>query len=156
MTNPIRIEPYAAELTPDHWELLLLADPDPVMVASYLPDSRLTAAWDGDQLVGLIALLIRPPRYELINLAVRESHQGLGIAKRLIAAVKAEARELGATELEVGTGNAGINQLALYQKCGFRIYGVEFDYFAHYPEPIYENGIRCLDLIRMRADLTQG
>jgi hypothetical protein len=44
--------------------------------------------------------------------------------------------------------------LALYQKCGFRIVGVDLDFFIrHYPEKIYENGIQCRDMIRLSLDL---
>jgi hypothetical protein len=44
--------------------------------------------------------------------------------------------------------------MLLYQKCGFRIVGVDFDFFRRtHPEPIYENGIECRDMIRMRIDL---
>ncbi|WCN36270.1 hypothetical protein [Aneurinibacillus uraniidurans] len=35
--------------------------------------------------------------------------------------------------VEIGTGNSSIGQLALYQKCGFRIIGVDRDFFIkHY------------------------
>jgi ribosomal protein S18 acetylase RimI-like enzyme len=56
--------------------------------------------------------------------------------------------------LEVGTGNSSIGQLALYQKCGFRITGIDYNYFIrHYDEPIFENGIPCRDMIRLAIDL---
>lgn len=56
--------------------------------------------------------------------------------------------------LEVGTGNSSINQLALYQKCRFRIVGVDKDFFKrHYKEKIIENEIECIDMIRLRMDL---
>ncbi len=32
--------------------------------------------------------------------------------------------------IEIGTGNSSIGQLALYQKCGFRIIGVDMDFFC--------------------------
>ena len=43
--------------------------------------------------------------------------------------------------LELGTGDAGIGQIALYEKCGLRIVGIDPDYFTRfYPVPITENG----------------
>lgn len=52
--------------------------------------------------------------------------------------------------LVVGTGNSSFDQLALYQKCGFRMKGIIEDYFIeHYEEPIFENGIQCRDMIRL-------
>ena len=44
-------------------------------------------------------------------------------------------------------------ELALYQKCGFRLSGIVTDSFADYPEPIYENGIRCIDMVMLSAKL---
>lgn len=43
---------------------------------------------------------------------------------------------------------------ALYQRCGFSIESIEKDYFVrHYPDPIYENGIECRDMVRLRMEL---
>jgi len=43
--------------------------------------------------------------------------------------------------------------MMLYQKCGFRIVGVELDYFRkNHEEKIFENGIECRDMIRMRME----
>ena len=57
---------------------------------------------------------------------------------------------LGAREVWIGTGNSSISQLALYQKMGFRIAGVDVDFFTrNYPEEIIENGIHCRDMIRL-------
>ncbi len=56
--------------------------------------------------------------------------------------------------MEIGTGNSSVNQLSLYQKCGFRITGIEHDYFTkHYEEEIVENGLLCRDMIRLSLDL---
>lgn len=64
------------------------------------------------------------------------------------------ARGQGAKTLEIGTGNSSLNQLGLYQKCGFRIIGVDKDFFTrHYEDEIVENGIICRDMIRLSMDL---
>lgn len=56
--------------------------------------------------------------------------------------------------LEVGTGNAGISQLALYQKCGFTIIEIDFDFFRkNYTESIFENGIEYRHMVRLGMDL---
>ncbi|WP_298614537.1 hypothetical protein [uncultured Odoribacter sp.] len=63
-------------------------------------------------------------------------------------------RRKGAQMLEVGTGNAGIGQLALYQKCGFTIIEIDFDFFRkNYTESIFENGIECRHMVRLSMDL---
>ena len=89
---------------------------------------------------------------ELKNIAVISERQGEGIAKQLINAVKAHAGQTGATSLMVGTGNSSLSQLALYQKCGFRLSHVIPDFFSDYPEPIFENGIPCIDMVVLKIN----
>ena len=56
--------------------------------------------------------------------------------------------------IEVGTGNSSIGQLSLYQKCHFRIIGVDINFFTkHYTKEIFENGIQCIDMIRLSQEL---
>ena len=63
------------------------------------------------------------------------------------------AKDSGMKTLEIGTGNPGVIQMMLYQKCGFKIVGVELDYFRkNHTEKIFENGIECRDMIRMRME----
>ena len=109
----------------------------------------------GGRSVGVSVLLrTRPFTMELVNLCVAEPYRRQGIATRLIAHAAERARAAKCRILEVGTGNAGIGQLALYQRCGFSIDSIEKDYFVrHYPEPIYENGIECRDMVRLRMEL---
>lgn len=151
---------------PPPWELLLLADPSRPRVETYLAAGRCYVAAPaeappgemraGDAIIGVFVLAATGARvYELMNIAVAERWQGRGWGKQLVHAAIAEARRLGAASLEVGTGNSSLQQLALYQKCGFRIVGVERDFFKEgYGAEIYENGIRCLDMIRLSLSLT--
>ena len=91
---------------------------------------------------------------EIMNVAVKQEAQNKGVGRRLILHAIAEAKRAGAKTIEIGTGNPGVGQMLLYQKCGFRIVGVEFDYFRNnYRERIYENGIECRDMIRLRMDI---
>lgn len=140
------------------WQLLLLADPSEAMVRSYLDRGRLFVAEEGGGVVGEYVLLAtRPATAELVNVAVLESRQGRGIGKALVRHAVETARAAGYRTLELGTGNAGIGQLALYQRCGFRIVGVDLDFFTrHYPEPIEENGIPCRDMVRLSLELVGG
>ena len=96
----------------------------------------------------------RPQTIEIVNLAVEARHQGNGIGKRLLRHAIQTAQAMGYTTIEIGTGNSSIVQLALYQKCGFRIVGVDLNFFLrHYEEEIVENGIRCTDMIRLAQDI---
>ena len=135
--------------------LLLLADPSPDIINSYIHrGSCFVAELDG-QAVGVYVMIdTRPQTVELVNIAVAEEQQGRGIGKQLVNHAIETARSLGYKIMELGTGNSSFGQLALYQKCGFRMIGVDPDFFTkHYPEPIYENGLQCRDMIRLMLHL---
>ncbi|MCM2981490.1 N-acetyltransferase [Niallia circulans] len=137
------------------FDLLLLADPSEHLIREYLKKGICYIAEDRDQTIGVYVLLpMEEETIELINLAVGESYQGIGLGKRLVMHAIEEARKLGYNRIEVGTGNSSISQLALYQKCGFRIDRIEKDFFLqHYEEEIYENGIQCMDMIKLKQDI---
>lgn len=136
-------------------ELLLTADPSQKIVDEYLKRGRCFVAEIGNQRIGVYVLLpTRPQTIEIVNLAVEARHQGNGIGKRLLRHAIQTAQSMGYTTIEIGTGNSSIGQLALYQKCGFRIVGVDINFFLrHYEEEIVENGIRCTDMIRLSQDI---
>lgn len=136
-------------------ELLTAADPSPQKIEGYLQRGDCYVAVSSGEVAGVYVLIpTRPDTVELVNVAVAEEHQGKGLGKRLVTEAVSAAREAGCTTIELGTGNSSINQLALYQKCGFRITGVDIDYFTrHYAEPIVENGMLCRDMIRLSQDL---
>ncbi|MEL3971895.1 GNAT family N-acetyltransferase [Rossellomorea oryzaecorticis] len=136
-------------------ELLLLADPSEEIVVEYVSRGECFVAEQEQNIVGVYVLLpTGPETIELVNVAVAEEQHGSGIGKQLVMDAIKAARTKGYKTIEVGTGNSGIGQLALYQKCGFRIVGVDQDFFIrHYKEEIYENGIQCRDMIRLSLDL---
>ncbi|MGE7879796.1 GNAT family N-acetyltransferase [Peribacillus muralis] len=135
--------------------LLLLADPSKDIVEEYVNRGECFVAESENQIVGVYVLLsTRPETVELVNVAVLEEQQGRGLGKQLVLDAIQVAKAKGYKIIEIGTGNSGIGQLALYQKCGFRIIGVDMNFFIkHYPEEIFENGIQCRDMIRLSQDL---
>lgn len=134
-------------------DLLLLADPSEHLISEYLTTGQCYAALHQGRIIGVVVtLLISPNTLAIKNLAVEEAFQGQGIGKQLITHVLELARQKNLS-VEIGTGNSSIQQLALYQKCGFRMVSIDFDFFRrNYPEKIYENGIECRDMIRLRKD----
>lgn len=136
-------------------KLLLLADPSREIVEEYIKRGECFIAEKDNQIQGVYVLLpTRPNTGELVNIAVAENQQGRGIGKQLVMNAIQTAKTKGYKTIEVGTGNSSIGQLALYQKCGFRIISVDIDFFIkHYPEEIFENGIQCRDMVRLSLDL---
>lgn len=136
-------------------QLLLMADPSVESINDYTERGEVYGAFIDDRVVGVYVLLrTRSFTMELVNVSVEESLQGKGIGKILVMDAIEAARKKGSKTLEVGTGNSSIGQMALYQKCGFRITGIDKDYFRrHYPDEIFENGIQCVDMMRLGMDL---
>ncbi|EQK40141.1 GNAT family N-acetyltransferase [Paraclostridium bifermentans] len=137
------------------YELLYLADPSKESINDYISRGNLYVASIGNEVVGAYVILkTRPLTAEIMNISVNEAYQKKGIGKVLIKHSISTSKNLNIKTLEVGTGNSSIYQLAFYQKCGFRIIGIDKDFFKkHYNEKIIENGIECIDMIRMSMDL---
>lgn len=136
-------------------DLLLMSDPSEEVIAEYIDASvQFVARLDATILGALLLLKTRPGTMEIMNVSVCEEYQNKGIGRRLIDKAIQFARDSGIKTLEIGTGNPGVIQMLLYQKCGFRIVGVEPDYFRkNHAQRIFENGIECRDMIRMRMEL---
>ncbi len=137
------------------WDLLLLADPSRGRVRHYLAVGECCQAYCDGKPVGVLVILEASPGcVEIMNLAVAPPFQGRGLGRQLVAKAKQRAIEQGARTLDVGTGNSSLGQLAFYQKCGFRICGVDRGFFTrHYDQVIEEDGIPCVDMIRLSMDL---
>ncbi|MCB1705725.1 MAG: GNAT family N-acetyltransferase [Halioglobus sp.] len=140
-------------VTPELMDLLLLADPDRNAVLGYITDSTILVCQAEGTFTAVAVLKRQGDIAELKNIAVLPPYQGRGIAKALITEVLQLATRSGARIVEVGTGNSSLSQLALYQKCGFRMHCIDTGYFDSYPEPIFETGIRCRDRVRLRVTL---
>ncbi len=111
---------------------------------------------NGDQLVGAATMRWDGDECEIQELAIAPERQGQGLGKQLIEFLVAEAEQRGKQRVLVGTANAGINQIAFYQKAGFRMDHVRQDYFRYYTMPVYENGIQIRDMLVFRRDLRRG
>jgi len=135
--------------------LLLVADPSEKAVHDYINRGMCFVLEEEEDIRGVFVLLpTRPHIIELVNITVEETYQNKGLGKFMLKEAVNIARLKGYKTMEIGTGNSSIGQLALYQKCGFRIIGIDGDFFIkHYDEDIYENGIRCRDMIRLSQDL---
>ncbi|WP_152655925.1 GNAT family N-acetyltransferase [Oceanobacillus sp. CFH 90083] len=135
--------------------LLLLADPSERLVRDYTSRGTCYVLEKEEKMIGVYVLLpTRPDTVELVNVAVDEDYHGQGFGKQLVLHAVQTAKQQGYRTIEIGTGNSGVTQLALYQKCGFRMVSIDRDFFLrHYDEPIFENGIQVVDMVRLEMDL---
>ena len=136
-------------------DLLLLADESEESVADYADrGTTYVARRDGEILGQYVFLHTRPFTAEVVNIAVAPEHQRKGIATAMLRHAVATARAAGFHLLEIGTGDLGVGQIALYERCGFVRCGVDVDYFSkHYPVPFFENGVECRHMVRLRMEL---
>lgn len=136
-------------------DLLLLADESEEAVADYIGRGTCYVARQDGTVVGEYVLLhTRPFTAEIVNIAVAPACQRRGIGTALIRHAVATARGAGCRRLEIGTGDTGAGQIALYERCGFVRCGIDRDYFLWYcPTPIIENGVECRDMVRLAMDL---
>jgi ribosomal protein S18 acetylase RimI-like enzyme len=137
-------------------DLLLLADPSEEMIQSYLADGDCYLAEDEDSVIGVYVLAqTKTDKVEIMNVAVREELRDQGMGKLLILDAIEKAKLAGYKTIEIGTGNSSIGQLALYQKCGFRLSSIDKDFFIrNYNEEIFENGIQCRDMVRLTLEIS--
>ncbi|MGI2328760.1 GNAT family N-acetyltransferase [Planococcus sp. YIM B11945] len=132
-------------------DLLLEADPSEKLVRAYSTKGFCYIAERHGKRIGVYVLLpLNKTTIEIKNIAISASARGQGYGKQLLKHALSEAWRLQYGRVEIGTGNSSFDQLALYQKCGFRIDSIDHDFFVrNYPEPIMENGIQCRDMIRL-------
>lgn len=139
--------------------LLLLADESLEQVRSYMHSGELYAFLGLDsRAVGIVLTIpAEAGSAELKAVAVDEAQQNRGIGRLMLAAVLDELRRRGVRRAIVGTANAGIGQLAYYQKAGFRLLRIERDFFSPargYPAVMEDNGIRLRDMVWMDQELS--
>lgn len=154
------IRPKMRRATPDDptpWALLLAADGPRAEIRKYLSRGELWLAEAAGKVVGQMVLLeTRVGTWEIMNIAVSDDLRGHGVGTVLLRKAKAVAIERGAHLLEVGTGNSSLRELAFYQRFGFRITGVDTDFFVRRAgggRLQKQNGIVLRDMVRMRIEL---
>lgn len=138
------------------WELLLEADPSRSQIETYLGRSKVYGLFVDPGICGVLVLSgLGSDIVEILNVAVASHARGRGLGRKLIEFAVSTARSAGSRRIEIGTGNSSLGQLYLYQSIGFRMVGMDRDFFVrNYPEPIEENGLRCLDMVRLSMELT--
>jgi ribosomal protein S18 acetylase RimI-like enzyme len=127
-------------------------DDERILAALRDPACRSYAALAGDEPVGAAVVRWDASGGEILYIAVTAASRGMGYGRQVIAVIQAELPAHGRTLL-VGTANSAIDNIAFYQKCGFRMHAVKPDYFAYIRPPLYENGILMRDMIVFRYEV---
>ncbi len=133
--------------------LLLLADPSVDMVMRYLPQGELFALSVG-QTAACIAVVqgLDGGDCELKNLATREDLQSRGHASAMVRYLLQQYAKWGYKRMLVGTSDYGVG---FYRKLGFSYSHTISGFFTqHYPEPIWENGAQCVDMVYLSISCT--
>jgi len=137
------------------WSLLFYADPSKSAVSEYLARGTCYVAEKSGKILGCFVLMeTRAKTYEIMNIAVLPSERSKGLGEKMVRRAKKIAKDNGGRRLEVGTGNSSFRQLAFYQRVGFRMTGVDRDFFKGRYNKVYKTqGVKLQDMVRFAMEL---
>lgn len=132
--------------------LLLLADEQEDMIDRYLDRGTMYVLEDGGVKAECVVTDEGQGVLEIKNIAVDPACQGRGYGRRLVDFI-AETYAGRYTVLQVGTGDSPLT-VPFYEKCGFRrSHRVENFFTEHYDHPIFEGGVRLVDMVYLRKKI---
>ena len=150
-------------------DLLLLADPQEDMIDRYLDEGEMFVLEDGGEV--RTVCVVQPGKNrqcELKNIATEPESQGKGYGRQMIRFICEHysgscdtmyvgtgncRKTIGFYTMYVGTGNCR-KTIGFYEKCGFVNSHIVANFFVdHYQEPIYEDGIRLVDMVYLKKRL---
>ncbi|HEY1944038.1 MAG TPA: GNAT family N-acetyltransferase [Roseiarcus sp.] len=105
------------------WVPVIGREPLP-MRADYeraVQEHQIDLAFVDGRLVGLIEMILRDYHLWIENLAVRPQEQGKGFGRRLLAHAERRAIEAGRVETRLLTNAEFKDNVALYEKSGYRV-----------------------------------
>ena len=132
--------------------LLLLADEQEDMIDRYLERGTMYVLEDDGIKAECVVTDEGGGILELKNIAVEPGFQGRGYGKALVDFLL--RTYAGAyTVLQVGTGDSP-STIPFYEACGFRRHHLVRDFFTdHYDHPIYECGVRLVDMVYLQREM---
>lgn len=133
-------------------DLLLLADEQEDMIDRYLDNGRMYLLDDNGVKCECVVTDEGEGILEIKNIATVLEHQGKGYAKALIDFIVKKYGDQYAV-LQVGTGDSPLT-IPFYEKCGFVRSHIIPNFFTdHYDHPIYECGVRLVDMVYLQRPL---
>ena len=134
-------------------DLLLLADEQEDMIDCYLERGTMYVLEDDGVKAECVVTDEGDGILELKNLAVEPAFQGRGYGKNMVDFLVRTYREQ-YTVLQVGTGDSP-STIPFYEACGFRRHHLVRNFFTdHYDHPIYECGVRLVDMVYLQRELS--
>lgn len=132
--------------------LLLLADEQENMIDRYLYRGSLYLLDDHGVKCECVVTDEGNGILEIKNIATNPDFQRKGYGKALIDYIAEKYKERFSI-LQVGTGDTP-STISFYEKCGFvRSHCVKNFFTDNYDHPIYEDGIKLVDMIYLRRNL---
>lgn len=133
-------------------ELLLLADEQEDMIDRYLEQGKMYVLEDTKVKAECVVTDEGNGILEIKNIATDPECQGRGYGKALIHFLEENYKEQYSI-LQVGTGDSPLT-VPFYEKCGFhRSHVVKNFFMEHYDHPIYEAGVRLVDMIYLQKNI---
>lgn len=132
--------------------LLLLADEQEDMIDRYLERGSMYVLEDDGVKAECVVTDEGGGVLELKNIAVEPDFQGKGYGKALVDfLIRAYAGQY--TLLQVGTGDSP-STIPFYESCGFCRHHLVKNFFTdHYDHPIYECGVKLVDMVYLQREL---
>ena len=127
-------------------------DDDRIRAALADPICAAYAALETDEIIGAAVVRWGQPESELLYIAVAEAMRGTGVGQQMMAALLGHLNQHGSSAMLVGTANSSLDNIAFYQKCGFRMHEIRRNYFDYIQPPIVEGGIQMRDMIVFRHE----
>ena len=133
-------------------DLLLLADEQEDMVDRYLERGTMYVLEDEGIKAQCVVTDEGDGVLELKNIAVEPTAQGKGYGKAMVDFLIRTYRGRYAV-LQVGTGDSP-STIPFYEACGFRRHHLVQNFFTdHYDHPIYECGVRLVDMVYLHREV---
>ena len=129
--------------------LLLLADEQENMIDRYLTNGTMYILEDNGVKAECVVLDVGGGVLEIKNIATAPQFHGKGYGKALIDFITKKYQE-NYSILQVGTGDSP-STIPFYEKCGFiRSHIIKNFFIDNYDHPIYDGGVKLIDMIYLR------
>ena len=129
--------------------LLLLADEQENMIDRYLTNGTMYILEDNGVKAECVVLDVGGGVLEIKNIATAPQFHGKGYGKVLIDFITKKYQG-NYSILQVGTGDSP-STIPFYEKCGFiRSHIIKNFFIDNYDHPIYDGGVKLIDMIYLR------